>query len=281
MSGIKSTIVLLVCVHCLCVADENQQSSDFLSEIKQFEFRVDGNRIARLQPQPVLNWVNPARNQESGSVFVWIDGVRPVAIGTAFTYTYNGEVRRKNAFHTLTEKSIMGTHRGRSVWNTIAGNFSLKPVPNVDAPAPTTPQRSRQLKLLARRFQVNVTHRDGRREDCRLVPNPLYRFESKDVDQSGAIFSYAIGTDPEALLLLTQESKANGGSEWQYAFARFTFYPLDASFDGNPIWKAEMGRSMSASILEDPVYQKQDYITFRAEVARIGIGSCFRFVFNY
>ena len=259
------SVVFLTCGPSLSVAEENQQNPDFFTEVKQFEFRVDGNRIAKLQPQPVLNWVNPVRNQESGSVFVWIDGIRPVAIGTSFTYTYDGEVRRKNAFHTLTDKAIRGTHRGRDVWNTIAGNFSLKPVPNVDAPAPTTPQRSRQLKLLARRFQVNVTHRDGRREDCRLVPNPLYRFESRDGEQSGAIFSFAIGTDPEALLIVAKEPKAAGGVEWQYAFARFNFYPLDASFDGNPIWKAEMGRSMSASILEDPVYQKQDYITFRAE----------------
>lgn len=249
----------------LCIADENQEGPDFLAEVKQFEFRLDDGRTARLQSQPVLNWTNPARNQESGSVFVWLDGVRPVVIGTSFTYFYDGTVRRKNAFQTLTEKGISGTHRGRSVWNTTAGKFSLKSLPNTREPAKTTTQRSRQLKRTASRFKVKVSLRDGRQEDCRLVPNPLFRFESKDGEQSGAIFSFAVGTDPEALLLITKEEKPSGGVEWKYALARFTFYRLEASLDGSLVWEADTARSMSANILEDPVYQTQDYVTFRAE----------------
>jgi hypothetical protein len=217
-----------------------------------------------MQKQPLLHWSNPARNGERGAVFLWTDQDQPVVVGTCFTYTYDGESRRKHAFHILRDDAIEATNRDRVMWTPARANVIRSPLPGVPLPAATPAQRTSQMRLLARKLAVTLTQKDGRQELCRLVPQPLYQFQSKNGD-SGAIFSFAVGTDPEALLFLEAREDDTGKRSWQYTFARFTFYPLAATFNEAPIWKVEKSASASDNILTRPDYQRLPYITFRAE----------------
>lgn len=90
---------------------------------------------------------------------------------------------------------------------------------------------------------------------------PLVRDEPKTGPvQDGAIFAFAIGTDPEALLIL--ESRKSGDSfRWEYAFARFHFLTLSAQLNGNEIWKAEDDSAMHNTYFGrgDPQREKEYY----------------------
>ncbi len=51
----------------------------------------------------------------------------------------------------------------------------------------------------------------------------------------GAVFAFALGTDPEAFLFLeTREGKS--GLEWQYAFAPMGCFEMKGSHDGKVVW---------------------------------------------
>jgi hypothetical protein len=79
---------------------------------------------------------------------------------------------------------------------------------------------------------------DTDRESLRLLPRPLYRYETSDgpiID--GAVFAFVMGTDPETLLLIEAVENADG-TAWQYAFARRTSGELEGRHAGKVVWKA-------------------------------------------
>ena len=60
------------------------------------------------------------------------------------------------------------------------------------------------------------------REELRLLPQPVYRYESEDPEvQDGGVFAFVQGTDPEVLLLL-EAVRTEGGLVWIYGFVRGT-----------------------------------------------------------
>jgi len=66
---------------------------------------------------------------------------------------------------------------------------------------------------------------------------PLHRYADADrglID--GAIFSYAAGTNPEAILLV-ECRKGEKGSAWQGAFARFGANSIEARSASKLVWE--------------------------------------------
>jgi hypothetical protein len=53
--------------------------------------------------------------------------------------------------------------------------------------------------------------------------------------EDGALFCFALGTDPEALLML-ESRPGKDGPEWQFAFAPMTGFALNAFWKGTKIW---------------------------------------------
>lgn len=49
------------------------------------------------------------------------------------------------------------------------------------------------------------------------------------------MFSFALGTDPECLLLL-EARVIDGKPEWHYAFGSQTSYRVEGSLDGKTVW---------------------------------------------
>jgi hypothetical protein len=94
------------------------------------------------------------------------------------------------------------------------------------------------MRSLATRFSGMKTTRAGAIRELRLMPQPLYRYESQQANVfDGAIFALVEATDPEALLLIeARQSKSEHA--WHYAFARLNSVQLTASFDGRQIWEA-------------------------------------------
>jgi hypothetical protein len=79
----------------------------------------------------------------------------------------------------------------------------------------------------------------GEDQSLRLLPKPLYRYESKDPAlRDGALFAFVLGTDPEFFLLLEARTTPHG-PRWQYSLARMNDDPLRVTFQGKVIWKVD------------------------------------------
>ncbi len=244
-------------------SDEARQA--LTAQASEYELRVDG-KPCEFRQQPLLSWSNPARRGEDGLVFLWSLDEKPVAIGTCFTYVYDGQTRRKHAFAALSNEPVTNQHRGRMVWQPNKDALKFHSLGNNPVVGSTAAQRTTQLRQLARRFQVTLTLKDGRTEQCRLVPQPLHRFDADgNTGQCGAIFSFAVGTDPETLLMIQRRLDPTGTPAWHYAFVRFTYYPLEGFLDGESIWNPDELENMIQNILTRPDYQRETYVTFRPD----------------
>ncbi len=257
----------------ICLSQEPTKSAGdmdtinvFVTEASDYKFaETGGTKELALHPQPLLHWSNPARNGEDGAVFLWTEGERPKVIGTCFTFNYQSQVRRKHAFHSLSDLPIQGRYRNATMWSPPKDSLLWNVLPDAPDPAVNATQRTIQLRNLARRFAVQVTTKKGV-ERGRLVPQPLYRYETEEKDPiSGAIFAHSVGTDPEAFVMFETRPQADGKRIWNYAFVRFTFEKLEGFLDEKPVWSVDPMESLMQSIITRAEYQRFPYITFRAE----------------
>jgi hypothetical protein len=118
------------------------------------------------------------------------------------------------------------------------------------------------MRELTRAFSASSEDLKEKHWELRLLPQPLYRYESTDPDVlDGAVFAFvtSAGTDPEVLLVV-EARKAPGPAPlaWHYAVARFSDLTLSVRHKGKEIYKA-------APIPWDAPEQdpKQRYRTFR------------------
>ena len=102
------------------------------------------------------------------------------------------------------------------------------------------------MKSLAEQFQSTLVGwklDDSDREELRLLPRPLYRYQLKDVPDAegmvvdGAVFAFVMGTDPESLLLI-EAVREREATKWQSAFARRTSGELEGRHREQVVWKA-------------------------------------------
>jgi hypothetical protein len=98
------------------------------------------------------------------------------------------------------------------------------------------------MRALARDFTARTQDSEGRHWDLRLLPQPLYRYESTDPDVlDGADFAFvtSAGTDPEAILVLeARKPKGDNAPAWHFGIARFTDLNLWVSHQGKNVFTA-------------------------------------------
>jgi hypothetical protein len=114
----------------------------------------------------------------------------------------------------------------------------------------------------ARRFAVRLTSPEGDESELRLMSRPLLRYSDSDVGViDGAIFSFVVATDPEALLLI-EASEQGESPAWRYALARFHFWNLSAALDGVPVWSAAPDHVQAKHQFGDPTQFEKAYVSF-------------------
>jgi hypothetical protein len=98
--------------------------------------------------------------------------------------------------------------------------------------------------------------------ELRLVPRPLFEYSAPGTGVTdGAIFSYVIATDPEAILLV-EAFDEKGKTGFRYAFARFHFWKLSATLGDKVVWEAEHDQSMLNNPFARPETMKKVYNSF-------------------
>ena len=248
-----SSVVVLAAAICLGqelepagrdTVAEKEAVDKFRTYAKEVAARYDlrggdrGMRPLTLVPEPVFRWTNPLGGQRArGEIYLWTDAGLPAAIVSINEFTdAAGRLHGEQEWCSLAAGQIVAD--GPHHWSPAAGVLSPRPLPDVEPPAGSAVRRLRQMRDMAERFKSIKTTRAGVDRALRLLPQPLYRYESKDGGiLDGAVFALAEATDPEILLVL--EARGQDATHvWHFAFARMNSVHLAATYDGKPVWDA-------------------------------------------
>jgi hypothetical protein len=190
--------------------------------------------------QPVFRHAQPARGNDVGAVWLWVDDKnRPVAVGDIFAWSINDAPVRSvtHEFHSLADVPLVGSFEGSPRWTPKAAGLVWKPVPDGPVPGKSKADRQRQARDLARGFSANSVDFQSGRWELRLIPRPVHQYDVDGGDRqvSGALFAMCQGTDPE-LWLAIETRPTSEGARWHFAFASFTDYEVQARHDSVDVW---------------------------------------------
>ena len=103
----------------------------------------------------------------------------------------------------------------------------------------------------------------GERDRTAARHDPLYEYSAPKAGVTdGAIFSYLVATDPEAILLI-EAFDEKGKTGFRYAFARFHFWRLTAKLNDKTVWDVELDRSMINNPIAAPDNDEEGLQQFR------------------
>ena len=208
----------------------------------QYEIRLispTGRKLA-LHEDSLLRWTNPVGGREAhGEVFIWTDHGRPQSVLSLYRVTDAKGVHEHHEFCSLGLAGLVAVRSGRSVWSPSAAGIELRKFPEAPEPQTSPRLRLKQMRQLAGQLRADKTTREGVKRELRLLPNPVYRYESDDPDVlDGALFALVEGTDPEAFLMIEARATAREQYEWQYAFARMNSCLLRLHRAEELLWEA-------------------------------------------
>lgn len=202
---------------------------------------VSGGRRQNAErvPNALLHYNDPARGAAKGSLWAWGTNGRPSAIlEMEVNPSRPSNVQWVHGVVSLSSGLIAASWDDGGAWVATQPGLIPRALPEAIAPAGSKSERLRQMKDLARRFGV--------REDAgpvkgkiqlRLLPTPIHRYQDPDSGlQDGAIFVFAFGTNPEALLVLESRTVGSATPSYHYGFARVSGGVLMADLDGHEVW---------------------------------------------
>ena len=229
------------------------------AELPNWSFRAGPKKQSlKLERSPVLRWTNPGTGRVYGDLYLWTDRGRPLVIMSLFKAW-----QPANGFHvelhSLTSGELEADRGGPPIWKPNRPGIALAAVPEAPLPAESPVGRLVQMKAISREFSIVLEDRrvneGGEEQSLRLLSQPLYRYPSSvpgAVD--GALFTFALGTDPEIFLLLEAKKNAAGAGggpgEWQYGLVRMNDGVLTVLHKQREVFKAE--RAGDRDAMRDP-----------------------------
>lgn len=208
-----------------------EQRVDWLRE-KVAALRVvparESRDVCKLRDEPIIKWSNPVSGAE-GAVFVWTSDGRPIALAKV-------HLNSRNSYHvetliSITDDRLRMTEAGQTSWEPAEPGVKFVTLEDLGQPAATEALRLAQMRRAVREFRFvdnwgetgSVTKSEW---ELRLMPAPLLRYASvRDKIVDGALFAFAQGTNPEALVLVEAIETANG-PVWRAAPSRLTGYRI-------------------------------------------------------
>lgn len=197
--------------------------------------KVTGRREKATLHAPLMRWSNPLEGAKDGVIGVFFRGGRP---DVCVEFQMFSAMSQGHEFTAITTDEIQLTRRGETIWRPTKRWIEFNTIESGDV-AETESRRLLQMRTIARRFrfvdEFGGTDDNIQSNDLRLISKPVFRYSSPEITD-GALFVFALGTDPEAILLVEAFRDGTGRPAWRYACGESTIYELNAYLDGNLIW---------------------------------------------
>jgi hypothetical protein len=198
----------------------------------------DDQKPVKLNTESLLKWHNSVNQSVYGNIFVWTKGGRPEIVASIYQF-YSPKVEFAAEFQSLALGPLVVEKNGEVVWTPKEPGIVLHEFEDASQPSSSKPQRLVKMRQLAEQFTVQLTDWSGESYRLRLLPSPLFRYESNDSQVlDGALFAFTYTTDPE-LLLMVEARKSDNGFRWMYGHARLNVGELRVSYRGREVWKAD------------------------------------------
>lgn len=214
-----------------------EQRLKFMKEaLGRYELRLGPDRTpAKLLATPLLRWSNPVSGVQDGLVGLYTTGGRPTAV---VQFAFHHQQFQVHEFYAVTPVEFEMLRGAESIWKPAKAIFAFQDLKDGPPPAKSTNLRLTQMRQIAAEFTVTDKFGWDKPETqiLRLMPQPLHRYTDEAAGVvEGALFSFAMGTNPEAVLLL--ELVQNGDAlKWQFGFAPMTIYELKATRKDEKVW---------------------------------------------
>jgi hypothetical protein len=197
--------------------------------------------VLKLLDRPVYKWARSGpHGGTNGGVFVWINRGCAEAVGCFWRYpASDGKVSIAHELHSLSPEVLTSEREGPHSWKPKSG-LPRQLLADAAPPAATPTARLKQMRAICRDFAARSVSGNGERTELRLLPQPLYRYQSTNPDLTdGALFAFVctVGTDPEVFLQVESIETAQG-PRWHYALARFSHLNLFVDYQGREVWQS-------------------------------------------
>jgi len=204
----------------------------------QVDVGTDQKKVAELNPKPLLRWSNPVSSVKDGLVAAFSRGGRPDVL--CQLHIHHGAYMAQE-FAKITTEPVWVKRGNNLVWQPMETWITFQALDGAPEPAKTANLRLPQFRKEAQRFSVVddfEVEQVPTPNHLRLLAQPLLRYS--DVQQGGdivdgAVFSFVLGTNPEANLFL-EIYKDGDALRWRYAWTPMTIYALEAKLDDQSVW---------------------------------------------
>jgi hypothetical protein len=239
MTDVLDRICLVVCLLLFAGSAQAQETEPSDARLEAMVRRTgllkmslpeDEKRPApELSKSSVLRCNDPTREEVDGTVWLWLEGKRPLAALCLFL------VREQwNYEHvSLCDEALKVTGRPDWAWQPPATKRAWL---TLDEPVPgSTAARDRTSRALAGRFTASEV-RKGEPYPLRLLPRPLYTYADPERGiVHGALFAFVYGTNPEILVQL-EAREAKGKPAWNVSFARLSSAEISVKLGEKEVW---------------------------------------------
>lgn len=197
----------------LTEAEKSAQRLKFLNEAIQ-EFHILQSTtppiIAKPPAIPAVRWINPQSGSRDGILSIFHAGGRPVCMAQLGIYSGGNAIHE---FHVTSDSPFQLVQDDTVLWKSLAATIEFDVIAMSDAPRQSAVQRTVQMRRIAAEFEVWDDHGWSKtvRQKLRLLRQPIYRYSdaAKGV-VDGAVFSFALANDPEAVLILEAKKRRTG-----------------------------------------------------------------------
>jgi hypothetical protein len=193
---------------------------------------------------PCLRWANPLSMVADGIVAVYAHkGGRPAALAQFFQQPSKRWVIE---FTIIPESEVTILRSDRPFWKPSKYVCKFTDLPRSPAPAARPVLRLAQMRAIAADFSaIDYFGAKETEYHLRLLPQPVYRYAEEEKILDGALFIFALGTNPECCLLL-EAYRDDTGSRYRYAVAPMSIYQLKARYKDAPVWSVERREPVGA-----------------------------------
>lgn len=244
-------------VACSTAGSLAAEGPDFDARLKEMTQRIfamkpsgEKSKDLTFRPDPLLRYSDPTRAIVDATV--WSLGAKGRPQGIVVLERYENDRNNGGRSHwsyelTVTSKEVVESLKGPSwEWRPDGKRFDWTDI-EAEAPAETKIQRGRQMKELARSF--DVTEDFEGKHHLRVLPQPLLRYEDEKANIIDAnIFAVVHGTNVELLLVMEARQDASRNS-WKVGFARLGAAPLTVTRKDMPVWEVGWCSAVSRSYM--------------------------------